>query len=385
LPVCLNLFADYPFNNLMHHHVAAMVVACASSASDEMLEHVFGACGVLEWLAGLPADVSLPPNMGSNRGGVPSMLRAGYLGHVTQIASALESLAQESDGEAMAGGSSGGGEGAPSESKVSQYVRESGTWQVWVEGTLRPRQDMENTARWECGRPAAQHTGAIDSDGEEFGRNMELDQVPLYSRYSSADNDDDDDDGGDGEDDDDEAGAAPGSAQASGFGAGGLSNAMSGLGLGATAHGDPWGDDEGAGDMPITRLTASVNTSAMSRGMDEDEVLLASSDDESVGEASSPEARTPGSGAEAEATGDQGGGGANSSVPPAGSGDDSASAGMASAKGGDCGHAKGDADAAAAVSEDKGKASPGKLPPPSSWPIDVPSEVPANDADGDVE
>lgn len=57
LPVCLKLFVEFPFNNLLHHNVASMLIACASSADDGMLEHTFGACAILEWIARLPVDV----------------------------------------------------------------------------------------------------------------------------------------------------------------------------------------------------------------------------------------------------------------------------------------------------------------------------------------
>ncbi|KAG1666584.1 hypothetical protein FOA52_000551 [Chlamydomonas sp. UWO 241] len=285
VPACLRLFAKHPFNNLLHHSVASMLVACMSSASDEMLGHLFGECQVLEWMVGLPLAVTLPRNPGFEAKGPAAPMRAGYLGHVTQIASTLEALAS---------GAVDGTPDDPTASKVAPYMRDHAGWHAWVASYLVPQQELENTAKWACGRPAAQQIGGVDSDGDEFAQEMDLEQLsgmqqPLYSRYATEEDDEDDD--GDEEEDGEVAGGRA-TFKSDAFGADLLAGAMGGLNVsgafGGAGSDDPWGDDD---DEPaVGAPTAAAALSAPARGIDDnDEVLLVGSDEEAdLGAGASP-------------------------------------------------------------------------------------------------
>lgn len=285
-------------------------------------------------------------------------------------------------------------------------MAENASWQEYTRSTLRPRQDLENTSRWACGRPASQHMGGVDSDGDEFSHDMELEQLPLYSRYSREENDDDDDDEGGGSDGD--------AAFKDGFGAEMLTEAMSGMELG---HGmfsggpggpgeDPWGDDDdddeskaglGSAAASAPRPGASAEASAFAQGMDDDEVLLANSDEE-FPDSSSPDAGSKmlgsslggGGAGEGSSTGhgDEAGGEAwdDDQRGTSGAAGESAAAAVDSCGSDDAGvdvvpGSPGDDGAAKAGSvsadADGGSNAEGavKQPVPSSWPLDVASEA----------
>jgi serine/threonine-protein phosphatase 6 regulatory subunit 3 len=96
--ICLGLFARYPFNNLLHSQVVGMLVAVLTRASDSMLQYVFEQCKLLEWLTSLPTEVKPAPRAGQEEAATSrAPLRAGYMGHVTQIASTLESFSTQPD------------------------------------------------------------------------------------------------------------------------------------------------------------------------------------------------------------------------------------------------------------------------------------------------
>lgn len=54
---CLALFTRYPFNNLLHHRVAGLVLTALERGSDEFLQFLFGPCALIEWLTGAPETV----------------------------------------------------------------------------------------------------------------------------------------------------------------------------------------------------------------------------------------------------------------------------------------------------------------------------------------
>lgn len=171
---CLSLFATYPFNNLLHHCVLAMLVAGLTKNSDSMLAHLFEQCKLLEWIIGLPIDVRPTPRPGHEEAAAAKLaIRAGYMGHVTQLASTLESFSSQptssssSDAPANAGASEGGA-GSGSKVSVANYLEAHAGWHKYVDEVLHPRIELENTARWACGRPTATELAGLDSDGEEF-------------------------------------------------------------------------------------------------------------------------------------------------------------------------------------------------------------------------
>lgn len=159
MPVCLELFRAYPFNNMLHHSVTAMIVAGLTRPSEGLIPYLFEHCELLDWITSLPAEVRPLP-----RGGGPEdpanprpALRAGYLGHVSQIGYALESVA----------GGAAAGEAPANRAAVEAYLVAHARWQQWLDTELHPRQEVENVAKWQCGRPAAADLAGIDS-GDEY-------------------------------------------------------------------------------------------------------------------------------------------------------------------------------------------------------------------------
>ncbi|GFR52286.1 hypothetical protein Agub_g14820, partial [Astrephomene gubernaculifera] len=291
VPVCLELFRSYPFNNLLHHSVTSMVVAGVVRPSESLIPYLFEHCKLLDWLTSLPTEVRPAPRPGfevlaANK----PILRAGYLGHVIQIGSTLEGVASASAG-IMA-------QESVNKAAVEAYLAAHAGWQQWLANELHPRQDVENVSKWQCGRPAATDLAGIDSDGDEYQNDMDLGEIQgmqpaLYHRYNVVDEGDDDD-----EDDDDDAGykGAP------------MFEAVGGGGLGGDGSGD--GDasnadltealnsmnlrDRDLGDAaPMEEAEASTSHGQGTRlgdgptgqdvHIDDDEVLLATSDDDEPG------------------------------------------------------------------------------------------------------
>jgi serine/threonine-protein phosphatase 6 regulatory subunit 3 len=161
VPVCLELFQAYPFNNLLHHSVTAMLVAGIARPSEGLVSYLFEQCQLLDWLVGLPTEVTPRARPGQEAfAATKPALRAGYLGHVIQIGSTLEGVAAGSAGIT--------GAESLNRAAVEAYLSAHASWQGWLAGELQPRQELENVSKWQCGRPAATDLAGIDSDGEEY-------------------------------------------------------------------------------------------------------------------------------------------------------------------------------------------------------------------------
>lgn len=148
--LCMEIFGRYPFNNLLHHNVASMLLAALAHMSDSILQHIFQHCKLLDWLIRLPTDVTPTPRPGleaAAEGRAP--LRAGYMGHITTLANRLIELY---DSQEAIKGQMNGHEG----------------WSEWVEKVLAPRNELEDVQRWQCGRPSAADMGGMDSDGDDY-------------------------------------------------------------------------------------------------------------------------------------------------------------------------------------------------------------------------
>eukprot|EP00882_Tetradesmus_deserticola_P007003 GHRQ01007375.1.p1 GENE.GHRQ01007375.1~~GHRQ01007375.1.p1 ORF type:complete len:640 (+),score=275.14 GHRQ01007375.1:966-2885(+) len=226
LPLVQALFLAYPFNNLLHHQMYALLVAALRRGSTAMTAHIFGECQLVAWLAGLPEQVTPPPRPGSAGKGP---LRAGYLGHVTRIGQVLQEAAQQ-------------------QQEVADALRECAEWQSFVQQQLGPRLEVEDVMHWQCGRPVSTEGGELDSDGDDFQNDMDaLEQIQgmppgMYHRYGVLDDMDDDEDEPSRED------------MGDGFGSSGAYSAdmlvagMAGLGVtdAAEAGEQPAGAEEGA-------------------------------------------------------------------------------------------------------------------------------------------
>ncbi|GAX80154.1 hypothetical protein CEUSTIGMA_g7592.t1 [Chlamydomonas eustigma] len=161
LSKCMELFQSCPFNNMLHHCVASMLMACMSSSSEAILSHLFEECRILNWIVELPQTVASTSSPARKVHGPKVPLRAGYLGHVTQIANALEGLSNRTQ-QALAQDNSHASE------VISGYTKSHERWLQYVETVLHPQLDLENTSKWACGRPAAGGISGLDGDGDDF-------------------------------------------------------------------------------------------------------------------------------------------------------------------------------------------------------------------------
>ena len=133
----MRLFAAFPFNNLLHHSVAAMLQSCV--ASETLSTYLIEECGILDWIVGLPTTVVPPPVPGDEADAASKApLRAGYLGHVTQIAGHL--AAAGPTGSAGSSGDDGGDGDGDGAGRLSKYTRVHERWCQYVEDVLQPRQ-----------------------------------------------------------------------------------------------------------------------------------------------------------------------------------------------------------------------------------------------------
>ena len=111
MPLCLGLFWRFPFSSMLHNGVLAIVLAVFQSKSDALLTQLLGApCQLLQHLLaeyelhdldrdGYMHHPPLEPGIGlreaaRRRKGV---LRPGYMGHLAQIAAALETSLSEDE------------------------------------------------------------------------------------------------------------------------------------------------------------------------------------------------------------------------------------------------------------------------------------------------
>lgn len=172
--LCMQLFVAYPFNNLLHQHVRAMFVAVLGRNSQPLLQHLFTDCGLLDWIASMPREVTPLPRPGNEDvASRKAPLRAGYLGHVTQIANMLIETASM----------------LPA---LNELLAGDESWQSFVQQVLSATNEVENVTQWACGRPVVAELGGIDQEGDEYQNDLDLEQMAgmqpaLYHRYGALD------------------------------------------------------------------------------------------------------------------------------------------------------------------------------------------------------
>lgn len=66
---CLQLFTHFPFNNLLHHRVAGLVLTALERGSDNFLRYLFGACQLIQWLTQAPDSVVPASRSSDSRAG----------------------------------------------------------------------------------------------------------------------------------------------------------------------------------------------------------------------------------------------------------------------------------------------------------------------------
>ncbi|GBF89982.1 hypothetical protein Rsub_02688 [Raphidocelis subcapitata] len=286
LGLVMDLFAQYPFNNLLHHQVYYMLRGLLLRATPMMVSHTFGTCRLVAWLAGLPTAVTPRARPGGPEPRGP--LRAGYLGHVTRMANLLIDAASQKPA-------------------VADALAADEAWAAFAAGELQRRNEIEDVTHWECGRPTSAEMGELGSDGDDFQNDMDLEQMTgmqpaLYHRYGVLDDDGDDDEEG-------AAGAGAGGEYGNSAYGSMLAAAMQNMDLsdGSGGGGSGGGDDGVLGEVkerevegvsgggggggtggswsllahPGAQAAAAAAADAgAERAMEDDAVLLSTSDDE---------------------------------------------------------------------------------------------------------
>eukprot|EP00798_Chlamydomonas_sp_ICE-L_P031232 gene31232-6382_t len=282
ITVCLELFQANPFNNVLHHNVSAMLLAILMQSSEPFLKNLFEQDSFLDWLLSLPVNVSIPVVEGEDSSSPSSSrppIRAGYMGHATQIGGIVDSISQQrqTSSSALYPFLITGDVAHPG------YVQGHPGWQTYLDEILRPRLSLENTACWTCGRPAAGEIPGLDSDGDDFSHGMDLDQLSSmqpasHPRYTSLEENDDEDD------DENDLRREAGNFNAADYGLSDAVPMFSAMGL--TDEGDAvcYDDEDNVdGDAQVAGRSNSESGVSGQQGLgDDDNVLLASSDDEEV-------------------------------------------------------------------------------------------------------
>jgi len=249
---CMELFIAYPFNNVLHNSCVQLFIAF-DGGSEQVVTYLLAECNLPKWLAEAPEAITpisftkdgtttattnedeeesettgtkdgdtanengkdttiTPSKTPTPAAGSPSKkkgkkkdkkekkkrhrspLRAGDLGHISQLGSKLNEVAAHSD-------------------LVKEILDNCKEWSQFYSNTLEPRLAESNIFAWKCGRPGIggmMMSGSGEGDDLESaggGRNVlhhvdsaELDNSSfrnaVYQRYSAFDDDDDNEEEG---------------------------------------------------------------------------------------------------------------------------------------------------------------------------------------------
>lgn len=179
LPKCLQLVIQYPFNSTLHHLVHDIIGTILDRGPPSLLSHLFQHCNLLPWLLDIP-DLVQPETLTTDDDSKTKRppLRAGYMGHMTQIANRLH-RAQEIRQE------------------VAEFVQDDSQWQDYCTTHLATCNELQDVHRWSFGRPdpkfsknnANESTDDIPLEGLSNGLSIQ-DSNGSHDRYGAFDNDD---------------------------------------------------------------------------------------------------------------------------------------------------------------------------------------------------
>lgn len=175
----MELFTAHPFNNALHGGVAALLTSF-EPGTESLRLFLLKEAKLVDWIISAPEEVRPEPNPDALCGQVerPPM-RAGYCGHLTQMANRLQHLAENSRA-------------------VRDYLSSHPGWQNYLRTRLEPRNKLESVFAWQCGRPATLG-GDMGNEGQLYNSGeigfTALDTATfsreVYQRYGVYDEDDD--------------------------------------------------------------------------------------------------------------------------------------------------------------------------------------------------
>ncbi|KAJ7539347.1 hypothetical protein O6H91_11G088200 [Diphasiastrum complanatum] len=146
----LNFFFDYPFNNMLHHHVESIINSCMDSNSTVLADNLFKDCDFVSRLLAADANPYSPDTRPEPRASTSKAPpRIGNMGHLMRIANKLVQVGNTN-------------------SQIQSYMQENTEWMKWHSTVLYNRNMLENVYQWTCGRPTAVQERRVDSDEDDF-------------------------------------------------------------------------------------------------------------------------------------------------------------------------------------------------------------------------
>ncbi len=150
----MDMFLEYPFNNALHGGVTMLLTAFEDGGED-LRRYLLEEAKLVEWLVGAPRTLN-------NESAAEKTLvrlrkdktemRAGYCGHLTQIANRLQRCVETCK-------------------YTKAYLDASDPWNEYRTQELDAQNRLESVMAWECGRPPSQGVGlhGMYSSGLAYG------------------------------------------------------------------------------------------------------------------------------------------------------------------------------------------------------------------------
>lgn len=138
----MQMFLEYPFNNALHGGVT-MLLTAFEEGSEELRRYLMEEAKLIEWLVEAPRTLNNASVEGKTYMRLRkenTELRAGYCGHLTQIANRLQRCTETSE-------------------YMKTYLENNTVWNEYKARELDARNRIESVLAWKCGRPASQGLG----------------------------------------------------------------------------------------------------------------------------------------------------------------------------------------------------------------------------------
>ena len=142
VPRTMQMFLEYPFNNALHGGVT-MLLTAFEEGSEELRRYLMEEAKLVEWLVNAPRTLN---NASAEEKTLVSLrkdnteMRAGYCGHLTQIANRLHRCTETCD-------------------YMKTFLENNEMWNEYKGTELDARNRVESVLAWKCGRPASQGVG----------------------------------------------------------------------------------------------------------------------------------------------------------------------------------------------------------------------------------
>lgn len=170
----MDMFLEYPFNNALHGGVIMLLTAFEEGSLD-LRKYLLEDMDIVGWIDSSPTEV-LPhqnPDVEPNPNRKP--LRAGYCGHLTQVANRLQRTSESC-------------------AYMKEFLENNEKWNSYKQEELDPRNIVESVLSWKCGRPS-QGVGLHSMYSEDLGfSNLERDFDSDHNRLGNSGIGHDDDD-----------------------------------------------------------------------------------------------------------------------------------------------------------------------------------------------